>query len=114
MLRIDGQFIPVEIQSDAFIALPGGFGTFEEFFEVLTWAQIGIHSKPIGLLNTDGYFDTLLKFFDEVKENGFTYKEIAQKQSITVNAVGLRLGRCLDKLIRIGGKDKYLVKHFSE
>ena len=61
--------------SDAFIALPGGFGTFEEFFEVLTWAQIGIHSKPIGLLNTDGYFNTLLKFFDEVKERGFTYKE---------------------------------------
>ncbi len=61
--------------SDAFIALPGGFGTFEEFFEVLTWAQIGIHAKPIGLLNTDGYYDTLLKFFDEVKERGFTYKE---------------------------------------
>lgn len=61
--------------SDGFIALPGGFGTFEEFLEVLTWSQIGIHEKPIGLLNTDGYYNTLLKFFEEVKEKGFTYKE---------------------------------------
>ncbi len=61
--------------ADGFIALPGGFGTFEEFFEVLTWSQIGIHEKPIGLLNTEGYYDTLLKFFNEVKEKGFTYKE---------------------------------------
>ena len=61
--------------SDAFIALPGGFGTFEEFFEVLTWAQIGIHEKPIGLLNSSGYYDTLMTFFNEVKEQGFTYKE---------------------------------------
>lgn len=61
--------------SDGFIALPGGFGTFEEFFEILTWAQIGIHRKPIGLLNTEGYYNTLLQFFDEVRDKGFTYKE---------------------------------------
>lgn len=61
--------------SDGFIALPGGFGTFEEILEVLTWSQIGVHEKPIGFLNTNGYYDTLLKFFDEVKEKGFTYKE---------------------------------------
>lgn len=50
--------------SDAFIALPGGFGTLEEVAEVSTWAQLGIHQKPIGLLNVDGYYDPLLAWFD--------------------------------------------------
>jgi uncharacterized protein (TIGR00730 family) len=59
--------------SDGFIALPGGFGTLEEFFEVLTWAQIGLHVKPIGLLNTNGYYDLLLEFLGQVEEEGFLY-----------------------------------------
>ena len=50
--------------ADAFIALPGGFGTLEELAEVTTWAQIGMHQKPIGLLNIDGYYDHLLAWFD--------------------------------------------------
>jgi uncharacterized protein (TIGR00730 family) len=50
--------------SDGFIALPGGFGTLEEFFETLTWAQLGIHRKPCGLLNVRGYYDDLLRFLD--------------------------------------------------
>ncbi len=50
--------------SDAFIALPGGYGTLEEFCEVLTWAQLGLHQKPQGLLNVEGYYDPLLRFFD--------------------------------------------------
>ena len=55
--------------ADAFIALPGGFGTIEEFCEVLTWAQLGLHRKPFGLLNTAGFYDPLLAFFDhQVKE----------------------------------------------
>lgn len=58
--------------SDAFIALPGGYGTFEEWFEIITWAQLGIHSKPIGLLNTNGYFDHLLKFLSHSIAEGFT------------------------------------------
>lgn len=57
--------------SDGFIAMPGGFGTFEEFFEVVTWAQLGLHRKPIGLLNVDGYFDLLLKFLKHVLQEGF-------------------------------------------
>lgn len=60
---------------DAFIALPGGIGTLEEFFEILTWAQVGIHTKPIGLLNTAGYFDPLIAFLGKVQEEGFMYKE---------------------------------------
>jgi uncharacterized protein (TIGR00730 family) len=51
--------------SDGFIALPGGYGTLEEFSEVLTWAQLGLHQKPHGLLNTEGYYNSLLQFFDQ-------------------------------------------------
>jgi uncharacterized protein (TIGR00730 family) len=57
--------------ADAFVALPGGFGTLEELFEVLTWAQLGIHAKPIGLLNTGGYYDSLLAFVDRAIAAGF-------------------------------------------
>lgn len=57
--------------SDAFIAMPGGFGTFDELFEILTWAQLGIHTKPIGLLNVEGYFDLLLAFIQHVLQERF-------------------------------------------
>lgn len=50
--------------SDAFVALPGGYGTLEEFCEVLTWAQLGLHQKPHGLLNVEGYYEPLLRLFD--------------------------------------------------
>jgi uncharacterized protein (TIGR00730 family) len=57
--------------ADGFAALPGGFGTAEEFFEILTWAQLGIHSKPIGLLNTRGFFTPLLAWLDHAVDEGF-------------------------------------------
>ncbi|KAG9134563.1 hypothetical protein Leryth_000896 [Lithospermum erythrorhizon] len=57
--------------SDAFIALPGGYGTLEELLEVITWAQLGIHDKPVGLLNVDGYYNSLLSFIDQAVEEGF-------------------------------------------
>jgi uncharacterized protein (TIGR00730 family) len=57
--------------ADGFIALPGGWGTLEEFFEVLTWAQLGLHRKPCGLLNAHGYFDRLLSFIDHSVEERF-------------------------------------------
>jgi uncharacterized protein (TIGR00730 family) len=57
--------------SDAFIAMPGGYGTFEEFCEIVTWAQLGIHRKPCGLLNVDGYYDPLLTLFDRAVEEDF-------------------------------------------
>ena len=57
--------------SDAFIALPGGYGTLEELFEVIAWAQLGIHRKPIGLLNVAGYFDALLSLVEHMIGEGF-------------------------------------------
>jgi len=57
--------------SDGFIALPGGLGTFEELFEVWTWAQLGYHKKPCALLNVAGFYDTLAHFLDDVVERGF-------------------------------------------
>jgi uncharacterized protein (TIGR00730 family) len=61
--------------ADAFIALPGGFGTFDELFETLTWVQIGIHRKPVGILNTRNYFDPLLGVIQKAHEEGFIYAE---------------------------------------
>lgn len=57
--------------SDGFIALPGGFGTFEEFCEILTWGQLGFHVKPMGLLNVQGFYDPLLAMFDRAVNDGF-------------------------------------------
>lgn len=57
--------------SDGFIALPGGFGTFEEFCEILTWGQLGFHVKPMGLLNINGFYDPLLAMFDRAVSDGF-------------------------------------------
>jgi uncharacterized protein (TIGR00730 family) len=61
--------------ADAFVALPGGFGTLEEFCEVLTWSQLGIHRKPCALLNVAGYFDPLLSLFDHAVDEGFVAAE---------------------------------------
>ena len=58
-------------RSDAFLALPGGIGTFEELFEVWTWRQLGYHDKPIGLLNVDHYYSSMLSFLESTVSNGF-------------------------------------------
>lgn len=57
--------------SDGFIALPGGFGTFEELFEIITWAQLGLHQKPIGLLNSNGFYNDLIKMIEIMAAKGF-------------------------------------------
>ena len=59
--------------SDAFIAMPGGYGTFEEFCEIITWAQLGLHGKPYGILNVEGYYDPLLSLFDRAVAEGFVH-----------------------------------------
>ena len=61
--------------SDGFVALPGGMGTLEELFEVLTWGQLGMHRKPIGLLDVGGYFEPLVAFFDRMVSEGFLRPE---------------------------------------
>ena len=62
-------------RADAFLALPGGIGTMEEFFEIWTWRQLGYHDKPVGLLNQDGYYDALLQFMRDGVRGGFMDEE---------------------------------------
>ncbi|MCE1254180.1 MAG: TIGR00730 family Rossman fold protein, partial [Anaerolineae bacterium] len=61
--------------ADAFIALPGGFGTLDEMAEIFTWAQLSLHTKPCGLLNVCGYYDPLISFFDRMHQEGFVDEE---------------------------------------
>ncbi len=74
----------LEEEGDGIIMLPGGAGTLEEFFEVFTWGQLGLHEKPIGILNVNGYFDELLKAMDKLITEGFLeerFKELVQVET---------------------------------
>ena len=62
-------------RADAFVMMPGGFGTFEEFFEILTWAQLGLHAKPRGALVVDGYYDGLFAFLEHAVKEGFLARD---------------------------------------
>lgn len=64
--------------SDAFVAMPGGFGTFEELFEITTWSQLGIHTKPVGLLNVDRFFDPLIALVEHAVAEGFVVPDHAR------------------------------------
>ena len=68
--------------SDAFVAMPGGFGTLEELLEMITWQQLGYHAKPVGVLNIEGYFDAFLAFLDHAVRSGFISPE-ARKILVT-------------------------------
>ena len=73
--------------SDAFIALPGGYGTLDEFFEIVTWAQLKIHSKPCLVINTDGYFDFLLRFLDHAVREEFVRPANLRLVQVASNSV---------------------------
>jgi uncharacterized protein (TIGR00730 family) len=75
--------------SDAFVALPGGWGTLDEMFEILTWAQLGLHRKPCGLLNVQGYFERLLAFLDHTVEQGFVRREYGSLLAVSESPVAL-------------------------
>ena len=75
--------------SDAFIAMPGGVGTFEEFFEAVTWTQLGLHRKPCGLLNVDGFYTPLVQFIDQAVTEGFIRP--AHRKIIVVDDEPVRL-----------------------
>jgi uncharacterized protein (TIGR00730 family) len=78
---------------DAFIALPGGLGTFDELFEILTWLQVGLHSKPVGLLNVRGYFEPFFALIQRAMDEGLIYEE---HQNLFVSAA--QPDRLLEKL----------------
>jgi uncharacterized protein (TIGR00730 family) len=86
-------------RADAFLALPGGIGTFEEFFEAWTWRHIGFHDKPIGLLDTGGYYQSLLKFLRDGVQQGFMSE--GQMGMLTVEADAAPL---LQRLVEAAGR----------
>jgi uncharacterized protein (TIGR00730 family) len=85
-------------RADAFLALPGGIGTFEEFFEVWTWRQLGYHDKPVGLLNVDGYYDGLLSFMAHGVEQQFM-----GPWQMELIRIGSDWQRLLPELVQAGG-----------
>ncbi len=85
-------------RADAFLALPGGIGTFEELFEVWTWRQLGYHDKPVGLLNASGYYDTLLAFLASSVQQGFM-----SDWQMGLLSVGTDAHALLPELVRAAG-----------
>lgn len=94
--------------ADAFIALPGGYGTLEELFEVLTWAQIGLHQKPVGLLNVNGYYNLLLAMIEQAQQEGFIYDE--HRALFTVEAQPAELLDALHNHLPPSGLERWLTR----
>lgn len=85
----------MEALADGFIALPGGLGTLDELFEILTWAQLGLHSKPCGLLDAAGYYHPLVTFIDHAVEEGFVPER--HREMIAIDASAQALIEALDR-----------------
>jgi hypothetical protein len=80
-------------KSDGFIILPGGFGTLDEFFEIATWGQLGLHSKPVGILNINGFYNNLLDMSKTMVEKGFL-----KQANLDAVLVGTSINELLDKM----------------
>ena len=87
--------------ADAFVSLPGGLGTLDETFEILTWAQLGFHNKPCGLLNTKGYYNKLLEFIHDSSQSGFISPA---HESLIIKETDP--GEILEKLLALGRQNK--------
>jgi uncharacterized protein (TIGR00730 family) len=93
--------------SDAFVALPGGFGTIEEVTELLTWAQLGLHKKPCGILNVSGYFDPFLYFLDRAVKEGFIKREhrnmllVSEEPNELLDAFGFYIAPTVEKWVEL-------------
>jgi uncharacterized protein (TIGR00730 family) len=87
-------------RADAFVVLPGGYGTLEEFMEVLTLKQLGYHDHPIAILNVDGFFDTLLSFFEELREGRFAREPITDLAHVVSDAEA-----ALDRIEQVAAAD---------
>ena len=92
--------------ADGIIALPGGLGTFAELFEALTWAQIGLHDKPVGLLNVEGYFDPIIAMIDRAIAENFIYPE--HRTYMFVSADPTELLKMLDGYTPSNGKNRWM------
>ena len=95
--------------SDGFIALPGGLGTLDEFFEVLTWGQLGLHGKPCGLLNVNGYYDRLRQFLDHMKSENFV-SSIHRDQILEADSPGALLDLFAAYVPPAGGKAAWILE----
>lgn len=87
-------------RADAFVVLPGGYGTLEEFMEVLTLKQLGYHDHPIAILNADGFFDTLLSFFEELREGHFARERVTDLAHVVSTPE-----EALDRIERVSALD---------
>nr|WP_308420155.1 TIGR00730 family Rossman fold protein [Christiangramia forsetii] len=94
--------------SDAFISLPGGFGTFEELFEIVTWAQLGLHRKPIGLLNINGFYDDLINML-----NKMTAKGLLKQDNLDILLISDNFEDLLEKMRSFESKPvpKWMIKN---
>src|SRR5690606_28810794 len=81
--------LKMQEESDGFIALPGGMGTLEELFEIITWLQLGLHQKPIGLLNINGFYNDLIKMLETMVRKGFLSMDNYQLLLVDSNALNL-------------------------